>query len=210
MVVYYDVPIPPRVPLHLGLRVKLYTLHNKHRRPSEGTASAPRYIAVEAGVEGTIVDIRTTEATTTELVVRNEDAFADVTHAVLAIQHIEGVTVCLSAWKKLLRATVLRPLTRTRHIPLERDAEVTLRNPGGKTYSVPPLYEATCVEAARGEAARGEAANGEAANGEAANGTYANGEAANGTYANGEAANGTQQMRVRPQPEQELKPEKRG
>lgn len=136
VVAYYDVPIPPRVPLHIGQRVNIHTLHdNSDLYPEDATT--PQYFATEAGVEGEITGIRAMEENITEFVVRNEVALSDVVHAVLAVKHIEGVTVRLGTWKRLLRATVLRPLQGTRSIPLELNAVVTPRNTDGRTFSAP-------------------------------------------------------------------------
>lgn len=139
MVAYYDVPIPPRIPLHVGQRVTIHTLHDNSSSvdlcPID--QDAPQYFAQEAGVEGEITGIRTMEAGTTEFVVKNEVAFSDVVYAVLAIEHIQGVTVRLSAWKRLLRATVMRPLPETRTVPLELDAVVVPRDANGRTFSAP-------------------------------------------------------------------------
>lgn len=136
VVAYYDIPIPPRTPLRVGQRVNIHTLHDNSDLCTE-MPETPQYFATEAGVEGEITGIRAMEANITEFVVKNEVAFSDVTHAVLAVKHIEGVTVRLGVWKRILRATVLRPLPDTRSVPLELNAVIIPRSADGRTFSAP-------------------------------------------------------------------------
>ncbi|KAL1941847.1 hypothetical protein VTO73DRAFT_6847 [Trametes versicolor] len=136
MVAFYDVLFRPRVPLHIGQHISIHALlpYNGEYSKTCGQGS-PRFLAEDTGIEGTITEVRAMEETVTELVMRNDNAELDVAKAVLAIQHIEGVTVRLPKWKKLLRATILRPLPETRWIPIEPDAAVVKKT----TRNEPPI-----------------------------------------------------------------------
>ncbi|KAI0353363.1 hypothetical protein OH77DRAFT_1373996, partial [Trametes cingulata] len=126
--VYYDVAIPPPTPLHTGQKVRIISLVPCPTFPNPNDANEPPHYTVrESGIFGTIVAVRTMEETITEFAVQNENDQSAATFAYLAIQHIQGQTVRLSIWESFLREYVLRPLPKTRHIPLERNA-VILRN----------------------------------------------------------------------------------
>ncbi|OJT13717.1 hypothetical protein TRAPUB_9717 [Trametes pubescens] len=121
-VVSLDIVIPPVVPLQIGQRVCVQVLR---RRRSRNGSLAAGYECEPIGVEGTIVGVRTMELAVTELIVRNEDYRSATEHAYLSIQHIHGVTIRLSLWHTVLRTLLLPILPHTRHIPLERNADVT-------------------------------------------------------------------------------------
>ncbi|OJT03795.1 hypothetical protein TRAPUB_5617 [Trametes pubescens] len=125
-VVYYDIPIRPRVPLHVGQEVEVMTLKSCQSLfpEDEGHHAPPRYTAHSAGIVGTVIAMAAIDEANTEIVVRNESPWSEVTHAYLAIQHVQDVTVYLSLWQRLLRATILRPIARIREVPLEADAVV--------------------------------------------------------------------------------------
>ncbi|EIW60174.1 uncharacterized protein TRAVEDRAFT_45424 [Trametes versicolor FP-101664 SS1] len=124
-VVYYDVPIAPRVPLHVGQEVQIHSLIPCNSLFPEDDHPIPtRYTAHPTGISGTVVAMITADSSNTEFVIRNESPWSEITHAYLAIQHIQGVTVQLSAWQRLLRATISRPIPKIRDIPLENNAVV--------------------------------------------------------------------------------------
>ncbi|OJT14556.1 hypothetical protein TRAPUB_8889 [Trametes pubescens] len=123
-ITFFDVPIVPRTPLHVGQLVHVLSLKPCDGLfPGEGE-KPQRYIAYDSGIMGRIVGIRSMEENITEFVVRNEAEWAREAYAYLAIKHIPGVTVKLGAWKALLRSTIRRPAKATRDIPIEADAIV--------------------------------------------------------------------------------------
>lgn len=138
MVAFYDVLFRPRIPLHVGQHISIHTLSSCYNNThNQGDQANPRYVAEESGIVGMITEVRTMEATVTEFVMVNENVELDVAKVVLAIQHVEGETVRLPVWKKLLRATILRPLPETRWIPLEMDATVARMGDRGNTHMAP-------------------------------------------------------------------------
>lgn len=120
-----DVVIPPLSPLCIGQRVRIHTL--ERRRNHDGSLAAG-YTASPAEIEGRITGIRAMELAVTEFIVKNEDYRSTTDHAYLSIQHIHGVTVRLSLWHMALRTLLLPILPHTRHVPLERDTDVTPRS----------------------------------------------------------------------------------
>ncbi|KAI0349395.1 hypothetical protein OH77DRAFT_1269952 [Trametes cingulata] len=142
--IYYDVAIPPPVPLHTGQKVRIIALIPCPTLPRQDEMyDPPHYTVREAGVIGTIVAVRTMETTITEFAVRNENDQSPATYAYLAIQHIQGLTVNLNLWQTIVRTLLLRTLPQTRNIPLELDA-VILRNlarlrPERERYASPSL-----------------------------------------------------------------------
>lgn len=123
-IAFFDIPVIPRVPLCVGQEVKILALVScSGLFPTEGQQAPPYYTAKETGVEGKIVRVRAVDASVTEFVVKNDNTLAGVTHAYLAIQHIQGRTVNLSLGRRILRA-ITRPATAERQIPLELDATI--------------------------------------------------------------------------------------
>ncbi|EIW52962.1 uncharacterized protein TRAVEDRAFT_53386 [Trametes versicolor FP-101664 SS1] len=121
---HFDVPIVPRVPLHVGQMVHILSLFPCNGLfPGKGE-KPPRYTAFDSGVWGKVVEIKSMDRNITEFVVRNEAKWAKEAYAYLAIKHIEGTTVSLGKWRTLLRSTIQRPAPATRDIPLEMDAIV--------------------------------------------------------------------------------------
>ncbi len=126
MVVYYDVPIRPRVPLHVGQKIHIHSLTpaNGEETQEQEQGGPPHYWAEETGIEGSISGIRAVEEETVELVVENENVASAAVRAVLTVQYIEGVTVRLGWWARMERAVRPWPLPATRSVPLEVDATV--------------------------------------------------------------------------------------
>lgn len=123
-ITYFDVPIAPLVPLHVGQAVHILSLFPCNGLfPGEGE-SPPRYTAFDSGVRGRVIGVRAMDKNITEFVVRNEAEWAREAYAYLAIKHIQGTTVKLGAWRALLRSTIQKPGPATRDIPLETDAIV--------------------------------------------------------------------------------------
>ncbi|KAI0362311.1 hypothetical protein OH77DRAFT_42788 [Trametes cingulata] len=128
IVVHYDLPTIPPVPLQTGLTIRILALRPSPSPPSlDGSRGPPHYTITETGVVGTVETIRTMEETVTEFAVKNDNDQSPAAHAYISIQHIPGVTVRLNLWEALCRRVFLPPLPHTRHIPLELDA-VILRN----------------------------------------------------------------------------------
>ncbi|OJT08503.1 hypothetical protein TRAPUB_686 [Trametes pubescens] len=121
---HFDVPIVPRVPLHVGQRVKILTLTLHARAPTaDDTYTPPRYTARDSGVVGEVTRVRSTSSAVTEFIVQNENDTSPIIFACLAIQHIQGQTVRMSLWEKIVRQ-IIRPPAPERCIPLELDAAV--------------------------------------------------------------------------------------
>lgn len=157
---HYDVPIMPRIPLHIGLAVSITALH-RCRNPSPTPEAdldedTPCYTSVETDVEGKIVGVRALEKNITELIVENRDRTTATAYAYLAIHHVEGKTVHLPLWLRALRATLHPLLPATRDIPIETDARIrpapdrrenALRRNGPKT-TFPSIEEWLIISAA--------------------------------------------------------------
>ncbi|KAI9065875.1 hypothetical protein FKP32DRAFT_1602112 [Trametes sanguinea] len=123
-----DVPIPPRSPLHVGLRVHVEELLPcSYLSQEEGDLNCPHYCAEDLEFEGTIVAIRAVEASITEFVVRNENDKSSFVAAYMAVKHVQGITVDLRGWQRIARWLALPFLQNTREIPIEADA-IILRN----------------------------------------------------------------------------------
>ncbi len=126
LVKHFDVPVVPRIPLHIGQRVRVMALTPAANNPNPNAAdeySPMRYIARYAGVTGEVVRVRATSTAVTEFVVQNEDDASPVVFACIAIQHIQGQTVRLSLWERIWRV-VVRPAAPERCIPLELDITI--------------------------------------------------------------------------------------
>lgn len=125
-IAYYDVVILPSAPLSIGQRVKIYTLAPIARPGCEGIEDGEQkwYKARPADVEGEIIGIRTMELAVTEFILKNEVNQSLVEHAYLTVQHIQGETVLLDAWRRIARTLALPILSHTRHVPVERTAIV--------------------------------------------------------------------------------------
>ncbi|KAI0659795.1 hypothetical protein C8Q70DRAFT_981338 [Cubamyces menziesii] len=124
-VMFLDLPILPTAPIRLGSRVYVCIL-----TPSEEAQNgalddedegnhAPRYLAESTNIAGRVTGIRAMEATLTELAIRNEVGESKTEYAYLTIPHLEGITVSLPLWMRILR-WILRPLlANTRQLPIE-------------------------------------------------------------------------------------------
>ncbi|KAL1948372.1 hypothetical protein VTO73DRAFT_12447 [Trametes versicolor] len=121
-----DVVIPPKTPLRVGARVKIYSIEEISdpfgRDDEEGTHRT--YQAEPLGVEGTITGVRAMEREVTEFVVRNENPRSATAYAYLAIEHTQGKTVYFECWRRVLRWLMMPTLDTTRRIPTEREALV--------------------------------------------------------------------------------------
>lgn len=123
--VSYDVIVSPLTPLRIGQCVQIRAL--RWVRSTDGEREDwTRYESIPTGVEGRIVGIRTMELATTELIVLNEVDHSEVKHAYLTVQHIEGKTIVLEIWRRILRTLLLPVLPHTRHVPLEKRVTITL------------------------------------------------------------------------------------
>ncbi|OJT04483.1 hypothetical protein TRAPUB_4753 [Trametes pubescens] len=124
LVQHFDVPIVPRIPLHVGQRVKILALTPRaHTPPHEGRYAPPCYTARDSGVIGEVIRVRSTNSAITEFVVHNENDASPVIFACVAIQHIQGQTVRMSLWEKIARYCLRLPAPE-RCIPLELDATI--------------------------------------------------------------------------------------
>ncbi|KAL1944261.1 hypothetical protein VTO73DRAFT_3446 [Trametes versicolor] len=129
--ILYDVPIAPRIPLHIGLLVRIAAILPAHPQalPAAGESGggSTYYTATETEIVGRVVGVRTMERLTTELVVKNENAATAAAYAYLTIHHEEGKTVHLPLWIRTARAVFRRGLANTRDVPIEQDAVVRFR-----------------------------------------------------------------------------------
>ncbi|EIW64972.1 uncharacterized protein TRAVEDRAFT_16879 [Trametes versicolor FP-101664 SS1] len=128
--IHYDIPIMPRIPLYVGLLVRVIpiqpTTPAAGESPDEDPRTAPpTYTAAATSVAGKIIGIRTLERNTVELVVKNDDISTRTAYAYLTVHHAEGKTVHLPLGLRAIRA-VSRPfLQKTRDVPIEHDAVIT-------------------------------------------------------------------------------------
>lgn len=131
--VYFDVTIPPAIPLHVGQRIRIKLLRERTEDDGErGQARGPtKYWSESTNIEGTITAVRTMELAITEFVVRNEDRRSLTEFAYLATPHAEGETVRFEIWRRVARTLLLPLLLHTRQIKIERNADVRPR-----TYSI--------------------------------------------------------------------------
>lgn len=120
--IFFDVPILPPVPLRVGLRVNVHSLTRNGRPAARGLA---RYHAESTGIEGPIIGVRAMELAITEFVVQNENLDSTTNYAYLTVQHIHGVTVRLETWRWIWRTLSIPFLQHTRHVPLDRNADIT-------------------------------------------------------------------------------------
>lgn len=134
--IHYDIPIAPRIPLHIGLLVRVIALEASAPTPSDGnelnTAPAgrwedqpPHYSATSTNIVGKVIGIRSLEKSITELVVKNEDSTTTTAYAYLAIHHAEGRTISLPLTMRILRAVLSPLLLATRDVPIEGNAVIT-------------------------------------------------------------------------------------
>ncbi|KAI0326319.1 hypothetical protein GY45DRAFT_1259283, partial [Cubamyces sp. BRFM 1775] len=73
-------------------------------------------------VSGRVVGVKAMEKEVTELIVRSHDSTERVEFAVVAVQHVEGVTIRFEWWRRLLREAMSRWLPNIRNIPLAIEA----------------------------------------------------------------------------------------
>ncbi|EIW61238.1 uncharacterized protein TRAVEDRAFT_44059 [Trametes versicolor FP-101664 SS1] len=119
-----DVVIPPPSPLRVGARVVIHSLTGCSPQGARGQAE---YNAERTGVEGPIVGVRSMELAVTEFIVKNDNLNSTTNYAYLTIQHRQGVTVQLEAWRWVWRTLSLPFLHHTRHVPLDHEAVITPR-----------------------------------------------------------------------------------
>ncbi|OSD00926.1 hypothetical protein PYCCODRAFT_650364 [Trametes coccinea BRFM310] len=123
-----DVTITPRIPLQIGLTVRVEELVPCNDLfQGEDDLGVPHYCAKEMGIEGTITAIRAVEADITEFVLRNTNEQSNIVAAYVAIKHVQGETVNLVGWQRLARWLAEPLLPRIRDIPVETEA-IVLRN----------------------------------------------------------------------------------
>ncbi|KAI9056271.1 hypothetical protein FKP32DRAFT_1607850 [Trametes sanguinea] len=122
IVAYFDIPIPPKTPIKIGDRVKLFSLTPCNYLLPHEEDGRPRYTAKPTGIEGTVVAFVPREGNLVELVLRNENERSTVTHASMTIEHVNGVTTQLGLAARLLRWLLSFLITTTRIVPLEPNA----------------------------------------------------------------------------------------
>ncbi|KAI0359201.1 hypothetical protein OH77DRAFT_1419682 [Trametes cingulata] len=124
-VVYLDVPIIPREPLHVGQRARILSLVPCDELfPSEEETSATYYTTEDLGVWGMLVRVRVEEEEVVEFVLENDNIRSSITHAHLMVPRREGVMIRTPLWRRWLGALVASPAKATRTIPIEDDATV--------------------------------------------------------------------------------------
>ncbi|KAI9061454.1 hypothetical protein FKP32DRAFT_1575988 [Trametes sanguinea] len=132
---HFEVTIAPRVALHVGQKVTVHEIvacDNLFPTTTQSSSpllpSPPHFTLQDAEIEGTVVEIRPRSAAISEVVVRNEKEWSNVAYAYLAAPHIQGVTVDLTIFERILRQVVILLCGEdSRSIPLERNA-IVLRN----------------------------------------------------------------------------------
>lgn len=124
---HFDVVVTPTIPIYVGQEVQIrsLTLKNPATSPERGGEARKWYVSRPADITGRVVGIRTMELAVTEFIVLNEESQSLVEYAYLTVQHIEGVTVAMEAWRRLVRTALLPLLPHTRHVPIERNAVIT-------------------------------------------------------------------------------------
>ncbi|KAI0360563.1 hypothetical protein OH77DRAFT_1445474 [Trametes cingulata] len=124
-VIYLDVPIIPREPIHVGQRVRILALIPCDEFfPSEEETSATYYTAEDMGVWGTLVRVRAEEEETVEFVLENDNIRSTTTHAHLTVPRKEGLMIRTPLWRRWLGALTARPAKATRTVLIEDDATV--------------------------------------------------------------------------------------
>ncbi|KAI0656072.1 hypothetical protein C8Q70DRAFT_922230 [Cubamyces menziesii] len=121
VITHLDMPIIPTAPMEIGSNVQVYDLELNPRdavRHQRGEEEA-KYLARPTDILGEIIGVRTAEAEVTELVLKNKNKQSKIKYAYIAIPHIEGVTICLPTWAKIVRWIASKLTPQTRRIPLE-------------------------------------------------------------------------------------------
>ncbi|KAI0350000.1 hypothetical protein OH77DRAFT_1150691 [Trametes cingulata] len=124
-VAYLDVPIIPRNPLHVGQRVRIFSLKSCDELfPSEEETTTQYYTAEDMGIWGTITRIRAEEEELVEFVLKNNNIPSATTYAHLTVPRREGLTVTIPAWRRWMGAVLAKPAKATRTITIEDDATI--------------------------------------------------------------------------------------
>lgn len=124
---HFDVVVAPTIPIHVGQRVQIHSLTPKSTPASleSGRRAQNWYTSTPTDIAGRVVGVRTMELAVTEFIVLNEEHQSLVEYAYLTVQHVEGVTVAMEAWRRLVRTALLPILPHTRHVPTVKDAVIT-------------------------------------------------------------------------------------
>ncbi|KAI0657001.1 hypothetical protein C8Q70DRAFT_1056246 [Cubamyces menziesii] len=120
---YLDVPILPTAPIQVGSRVRVVYLEPKPRDlgRTRNYRNEPKYVAYTSDIHGTVIGVRAMEEKITEFVLVNENEASRTRYAYMAVPHIEGTTVRLPLWLRVVRWFVLAAVAppSTRQIPIE-------------------------------------------------------------------------------------------
>lgn len=131
----YDVIVIPDAPLKIGERVEIRPITEvEGRNGRNGIQGARHYVVERAEVKGKIVGIRAMEKEVTEFIVKNDEWMETAEHALVSVQHVQGVTVDLGWWGRLVRWALSGWALTLRRIPLE--TEFVLIERGVRTKKV--------------------------------------------------------------------------
>ncbi|OJT03431.1 hypothetical protein TRAPUB_5850 [Trametes pubescens] len=135
----FDVVIAPRIPIQVGQRVQLLALDPcDDLFPSRSLPTCSHYTTMETGVIGVVEGIRAMEEEVIEFVVKNNNSTSSTTHALLAVQRIQGKTVKISLWERVRHALLAPHPPTLRKVLLETNTIVFL-----DTTTVQPRYRPT-------------------------------------------------------------------
>ncbi|KAI0677138.1 hypothetical protein C8Q78DRAFT_1073872 [Trametes maxima] len=133
-VAYYEIPIIPSIPLHIGQTICIKTI--THCDPHPLLPAKPpltQYVATDTGIQGRIIKVSAMRNTTTEFMVRNDLPGPSIAYAFITIHHIQGVTVRLSLWRRLMRSLHVKSRHAANNTHLEPSAiiyeDVTTSHP---------------------------------------------------------------------------------
>ncbi|KAI0667432.1 hypothetical protein C8Q78DRAFT_929549, partial [Trametes maxima] len=97
---FYDIIANPPTPLHVGQKVDIRELYTEQEGYS--IAGTGELQAKKSGVDGTIEGVRLVDNSTVKFVVRNKTPRSLISHAHILIPRINGETVALEWWRKIL------------------------------------------------------------------------------------------------------------
>ncbi|KAI0650252.1 hypothetical protein C8Q79DRAFT_886907, partial [Trametes meyenii] len=116
---FYDVALPS-LPMEVGQWVKIVKI--KEGQEYSPLVAENHYRTQETGIEGSIIGVKAVERDLVEFVVRNETPRSIISHAYLAVPRMEGVTVRLEWWRRILWALLAWTIPKVRTVQLEDNA----------------------------------------------------------------------------------------
>ncbi|KAI0645433.1 hypothetical protein C8Q79DRAFT_872946, partial [Trametes meyenii] len=116
---FYDVALPS-LPMEVGQWVEIVKI--KEGQEYSPLEAENHYRTQKTGIEGPIIGVKAVESDLVEFVVRNETPGAIVSHAYLTVPKIDGVTMHLEWWRRVLWAMVNWTIPKVRTAQYEDNA----------------------------------------------------------------------------------------